>query len=423
MTPEPFCLLLIMLIPLAIAGLALLNAGLTRSRGAAHSALSSLCVVAIAVLAYGALGTAIQGTEGQPGVSLLIAGKAWDILGAARLFQRSVQFDTLNKGALVLLYQLFAVGLCALIPVAGGAERWRLTATCASTALLAALIYPLFSHWVWGGGWLAQLGLNYALGRGMLDAGGAGVVQTAGGITALVIAWLLGTRPGKFTPDGIPTAMPGHNAVVVLFGSLLAFIGWAALSAAGGMLFYGAGLGAVLLAILNTLLAAAGGVLASLVTTRLRYGKPDASLAANGWVGALVAVSAGAPFYKPSVAILIGIVAGVLVVFGMEVIEARMRIDDPPGAISVHAVCGIWGLLAVGMFAEFGPSQFLAQLLGIGTLLGFMLPLAYASNALLNRFLPYRVDPLGERQGMDLFELGAGAYPDFVTHRDEFMRR
>ncbi len=415
MTSDPFCLLLILLIPLAIAGLALLNAGLTRSRGAAHSALSSLCVVAVAVLAYGALGSAIQGIEGQPGISLLISGKAWDILGAARLFQRSVQFDTLNKGALVLLYQLFAVALCALIPVAGGAERWRITATCASTAILAGIVYPLFSHWVWGGGWLAQLGIR--------DAGGAGVVQTTGGITALVIAWLLGTRPGKFTPDGIPTAMPGHNAVVVLFGSLLAFIGWAALSAAGGMLFYGVGMGAVLLAVLNTLLAAAGGVLASLVTTRLRYGKPDASLAANGWVGALVAISAGAPFYKPSVAILIGMVAGVLVVFGMEVVEARMRVDDPPGAISVHAVCGIWGLLAVGMFAEFGPSQFLVQLLGVGTLLGFMLPLAYASNALLNRFLPYRVDSLGERQGMDLFELGAGAYPDFVTHRDEFMRR
>jgi Amt family ammonium transporter len=404
-----------MLIPLAIAGLALVNAGLTRSRGAAHSALSSLCVVAVAVLAYGALGTAIHGVEGQPGVSLLIAGKPWDILGAGRMFQRSVQFDTLNKGALVLLYQLFAVALCALIPVAGGAERWRITATAASTAMLAGIIYPLFSHWVWGGGWLAQLSIR--------DAGGAGVIQTTGGITALAVAWLLGTRPGKFTPDGIPTAMPGHNAVVVLFGSLLAFIGWAALSAAGGMLFYGSSMGAVLLALLNTLLAAAGGGLASLVTTRLRYGKPDASLAANGWVGALVAISAGAPFYKPSAAILIGIVAGVLVVFGMEVVEARMRVDDPPGAISVHAVCGIWGLLSVGMFAEFGPSQFLAQLLGVGTLLGFMLPLAYASNALLNRFLPYRVDPLGERQGMDLFELGAGAYPDFVTHRDEFMRR
>ncbi len=418
-----FCLLLTMLVPFALAGLALINSGLNRTRSAAHSVLSSVCVAAVAVLAYGASGTAIFGA-GHPGHLLLIAGKPWDWMGAAPLFARGLTFDVINKDSLTLLYQLFAVSLTCLIPLGSGAERWRLAAICLSTAAMAGFVYPLFSHWAWGNGWLAQLGTNFGLGHGFVDAGGAGVVQLTGGFAALVTAWLVGPRLGKFTPDGIPTAMPGHNGVLVLFGSLLAFTGWSGLSAAGAMLFQGASPGGALLAILNTLLAASGGAMASLLTTRARFGKPDASLTANGWVAALVASSAGAPFFNPSIAILVGIVAGVLAVFAIEVIEMRMRIDDPAGAISVHAVGGLWGLLSVGMFVDFGtPGQFLAQLLGVGTLLGFILPLIYGLNVLINHFVPYRVEPGGERQGMDLFELGAGAYPEFVTHREDFTRR
>jgi Amt family ammonium transporter len=323
----------------------------------------------------------------------------------------------------MLLFQMFSVSLAALIPVASGAERWRLAASCASTALLAGFTYPLFAHWVWGGGWLAQLGANYGLGRGLVDGGGAGCIQAVGGLTALAVAWIIGPRQGKFTPEGIPAAMPGHNAVLVLFGCTLALVGWLGLNAAGAILFAGANFGAAVLALVNTLLCAAAAALASLVITRVRFGKPDASLTANGWVSGLVASSASAAFVNPASAMLIGLVVGATVMFAIEIIELRMQVDDPVGGITVHAVGGMWGLLALGIFAGGEAGQFLAQLVGVATLLGFVLPLSYGLNRLINRFLPQRVEASGERQGMDLFELGAGAYPEFVTHRDDFTRR
>ena len=383
------------------------------------------------MLAFVVIGSAIFGVAGEPVHVMLMAGKTWGWAGAGQLFSRSFH-ATDPHAVLVLIFQLFAVSLAAQIPVAGGAERWRITATCASTAMLAGLVFPSVSFWIWGSGFLSQLGTSLGLGYGVIDAGGAGVVQVVGGLTALVIAWLLGPRAGKFTNDGIPTAMPGHNAVIVVVGSLLALMGWIGLTAGGAMLFYGATPGAALFAVINTVVAAACGALATLVTTRIRFGKPDASLTANGWVSGLVAVSAGAPFFKVPEAMLVGLVAGVIVVFAIEVIEMRLRVDDPAGAISVHGVGGIWGLLAAGAFAEMGTAghgaggnsgQFLAQLLEVGTLIGFVVPLAYGLNSLINRFVPHRVDAAGERQGMDLHELGAGAYPEFVTHREDFLRR
>jgi Amt family ammonium transporter len=209
--------------------------------------------------------------------------------------------------------------------------------------------------------------------------------------------------------------MPGHNAALVLFGCLLTLVGWFGLT-------IGQDPTMLVLAAINTVLAAAAGAIAALVGTRVRFGKPDASLTANGWVAGLVAISASAPYVKPVSAMLIGFVAGGAIVFAIEIVELRMGVDDPAGAISVHAVGGTWGLLAVSIFAD-GRGPFLAQALGIATLIGFVLPVSYGLNWLMNRFVPYRVSASGERQGMDLFELGAGAYPEFVTQREDFMRR
>jgi Amt family ammonium transporter len=155
----------------------------------------------------------------------------------------------------------------------------------------------------------------------------------------------------------------------------------------------------------------------------VRFGKPDASLTANGWVAGLVAISASAPYVKPAAAMLIGSVVGGAIVFAIEVVELRMHVDDPAGAISVHAFGGIWGLLALSIFGDGVRGSFLPQALGVATLIGFVLPVSYGLNLLINWYLPYRVTPSGERQGMDLFELGAGAYPEFVTHREDFPRR
>jgi Amt family ammonium transporter len=356
-----------------------------------------------------------------------VGGKAWGWLAAEPFFLRGLRLD-LSPAALVVLLQIFSVGLAALIPLSSGADRWRLGATCASTTLLAGCTYPLFAHWAWGGGWLAQLGANYGLGRGFVDGGGSGTIQVVGGLTALSITWILRPRRGKFSAEGLPAALPGHNAVLVLLGCLFAWIGWLGLNSGGAILFLGVEPGRIVLITVNTTLCAAASALTAVVVTRVRFGRPDASLSANGWVAGLVASSAAAAFLKPAAAIIVGGVAGIVVPLVADVLEFQLAVDDPGGAISVHAVGGFWGLLAVALLTDAGApggsgGQWLAQLVGMATLLGFVLPLSYGLNWLLNRFYRQRVEREGEFQGLDLYELGAGAYPEFDVHGDEFLPR
>ncbi|MGB7926938.1 MAG: hypothetical protein WCF61_02215, partial [Terriglobales bacterium] len=361
------CLLLVFLVPFAGVGLALINSGLGRARSAAHSMLSALCVTAVAALVYVIVGFAWQGVAGRPDHAVLIAGKSWGWIAAEPFFLRGLRLD-LSTAALVVLLQMLSVALAAIIPLSSGAERWRLGAICASTALLAGCTYPLFAHWVWGGGWLAQLGVNCGLGRGFVDGGGSSAIQVVGGVTALSITWILGPRRGKFSAEGMPAALPGHNAVLVLLGCVLAWIGWMALNSAGAMLFLAAEPGRVVLIAVNTTLCAASSGLAAAVVTRIRFGRPDASLSANGWIAGLVASSAAAAFLKPAAAMIVGGVAGILVVWVADFLEFRFAIDDPGGAVSVHAVGGLWGVLAVALLTDAGPSgQWLAQLVGVAT--------------------------------------------------------
>ncbi len=428
-------ILFILLVPFAGAGLSLINTGLCRSRSAAHSMLASLCVIAIAALVYFICGFAWQGWAGGPAHVFTVAGRDWNWIAAGPFFLRGMGHSG-PPASLVACFEMFSVGLSALIPLGSGGDRWRLGAICASTALLAGWTYPLFAHWVWGGGWLAQLGVNYGLGHGFVDAGGASTIQVVGGLTALSIAWILGPRRGKYTLEGMPAAIPGHNPVLVLFGCLLALVGWMGLNSAAAILFTNAEPELVPLIAVNTLLGSASAASAAAVVTKIRFGKPDASLSANGWVGGLVAGSATCAFVDPATAVVIGLVAGALVTLAVEWFESKLAVDDPVGAVSIHAASGIWGVLALGIFAHLpegvlnavspgsGDSgQWLAQLVGVATLLGFVLPLTYGLNRLLNRFYPQRVAIEGERQGMDLYELGAGAYPDFLTHTDEFTQR
>jgi Amt family ammonium transporter len=398
-----------------------MNTGLGRSRSAAHSMMASLCVIAVAAVAYFVCGFAWQGLPSGAAHVVKVGGKDWNWLGAGPFFLRRFELDN-SAASLAALLEMFSVALAALIPLGAGGDRWRLGPSCVSTALLAGWTYPLFAHWVWGGGWLAQLGVNYGLGRGFTDAGGSGSIHTLGGLTALSIAWIIGPRRGKYLPDGMPAAIPGHNTVMVLFACLLALVGWIGLNSAGAMLFTGAAPERLPLIAINTLLAAASAGLSAAAVTRLRFGRPDASLCANGWVGGLVSSSAACALVPPAIAVMIGLVVGVLVPFAVEWFELHLAVDDPGGVISVHAVGGIWGLLALGLFAG-GQGQWLAQVVGVATLLGFVLPLTYGLNWLLNRFYPQRVPAEGERQGMDLYELGAGAYPEFITHNEEFTQR
>ncbi len=395
-TSTALCFVLILLVPLAGAGVALINTGLGRSRSAAHSMMTSLVVIAIAALVYFACGFSWQGSVGRPAHFFTIGHAGWNWIAAESFFMRGLALDG-SPASLTVLLQLFSVGLAVLIPVGAGAERWRLGAICASTALLAGLTYPLFAHWVWGGGWLAQLGTNYGLGRGFVDASGSSTIQVVGGLTALSIAWILNPRRGKYSAQGMPAAIPAHNVVFVIFGCVLGLVGWLGLNSAGALLFVGVGVERVVLIAVNTILAAASGGLTAAIVTRLRFGKPDASLT-----------------------------AGALVVFAIEWLEFKLKVDDPGGAIAVHTVGGIWGILAVGLFAQIpgeNAGQLLAQIVGVAALVGFVLPMTYGLNWLLNHFHQQRVAVDGERQGMDLHELGAEAYPEFVIHSEEFIPR
>jgi Amt family ammonium transporter len=419
------CLVLILLVPLAGAGLALVNSGLARSRSAAHPMLASLCVLAVAAIAYIIFGFSWQGAPGRPAHVLTIGGKAWSWIAADPFFLRGLRLDS-SPASLVLLLQMFSVGLTAMIPLGAGAERWKLGPSCVSTILLAGWTYPLFAHWVWSEGWLSQLSSMYGLGRGFLDSGGAGTIQVVGGLNALSIAWILGPRRGKYSSEEGPAAIPAHNVVQVLAGCLFAGVGWLGLNSAGAILFNHSESSAVVLIAVNTTLSAAAAGLTAAIVTRFRFGRPDASLAANGWMAGLVVSSAAAAFLRPPTAILAGAVAGALVVFAIDLLEFRLTIDDPGGAISVHAIAGLWGLLSVALLSDAGggtSGQWLAQLIGIATLLGFILPLTHGLNWLIDRVYPHRVDAEGEWQGMDLYELGAGAYPEFVVHSDEFTQR
>jgi Amt family ammonium transporter len=428
------CLAFIFLVPCAAAGLALISTGLGRSRSAAHSMMASMCVLAAAALAYFVCGFAWQGFAGGPSHVASIGGKEWSWIASGKFFLGHQALDG-SPASLAALLGMFSVGLAALIPLGSGADRWRLGACCASTAVFAGWTYPLFAHWVWGGGWLAQLESNYGLRHGFVDTGGAGTIQVVGGLTALSIAWILGARRGKYTRDGMPTAIPGHNGVLVILGCILALLGWLGLNSAGAILYNGAEPGQSVLVAINTMLSAATAALAAAVITHARFGKPDASLTANGWIGGLAASSGACVFVSPGMAAMIGLFAGASVTFSVEWFELHMSVDDPGGSISAHAMGGLWGVLSVGFFARIpamggagaqsggAAEQWLAQLVGVATLIGFILPLTYGLNWLLDRVYSQRVAAEGERQGMDLYELGAGAYPEFIVHNDEFTER
>jgi ammonium transporter, Amt family len=410
----------LLLAPLAIAGLALVSDGLGRSRSAAQSLLGSLLLVSSAAILFALVGSIwADGFSGSGHLARLF-GKTWNWCGTGP-FALSGFVHYGARAQLSVLFEMLAVGLTVLIPWSSGADRWRLTSGVASAAILSAIVFPFAAHWTWGGGWLSQLGVNFALGAGFLDVGGAGTIHVLGGMSALAVVWIAGSRRGKFPREGLSTAIPGHNAPFVLFGCLVALVGWLAWNLAGALLWLNAAPTILAVTALNTLLSAAAALAATFAVTQYRFGKPDASLCANGWMAGLVVSSACASLLTPLEAAFTGAVAGILTPLLVEFLELAVSIDDPSGAVSVHAAGGLLGLLAVGVFAS-QPGQFLAQLVGISTLLGLLFPLVCLFYTLVNRVAQFRVDPDGERIGMDLHELGGGAYPEFVVHRDDSYR-
>jgi Amt family ammonium transporter len=419
------------------AGFAMVETGFTRARSAANTMAMNFVVYPVGILGFWVLGYGLMmgGVDGWPTlgaavgggheVALTLGGKAWGLFGAARFALVSVAHDPASLA--MFLFAAVFMDTAATIPTGAMAERWRFTAFLVYGVFMSALLYPLYGNWVWGGGWLSQLGAFAGLGHGHVDFAGSSVVHMTGGVTALAGAIVLGPRLGRFRADGTIGAMPGHNLPMAVVGTLILAFGWFGFNAGSTL---SASSPRIALVAVNTMLASSAGAVAALLYVRFTLFKPDLAMACNGLLGGLVAITAGCAFVPPAAAVLIGVVAGVLVVWAVAVVERRLRIDDPVGAVSVHGVCGAWGALAVGLFADgswgdgwngvagpvrgllFGdPGQLVAQLVGMATNVLFVFGAAYGFFRLVDRVIGNRVPAEIEYQGLDALEMGTDAYP------------
>jgi Amt family ammonium transporter len=326
----------------------------------------------------------------------------------------------------MFLFAVVFMDTAATIPTGAMAERWKFSAFILYGFFMSMFLYPLYGNWVWGGGWLSQLGVNLGLGHGHVDFAGSSVVHMTGGLTALAGAIVLGPRIGKFRRDGQLAAIPGHNIPMAVIGTLILAFGWFGFNAGSTLAASDPRIGLIAA---NTMIASAGGALAALLYLWLRFNKPDIAMACNGLLGGLVAITAPCAFVTPAAAAIIGIIAGLLVVAAVLILERQFRIDDPVGAIAVHGACGIWGALALGIFADgsygdgwnavagpvrgilYGDSgQFVAQLIGISVNIVVVFGLAFLFFMIIERIHGNRVIPEVEWTGLDSLEMGTDAY-------------
>jgi Amt family ammonium transporter len=419
------------------AGFALVETGFTRARNAAHTMAMNFVIYPVGVLGFWAVGYGLMmgGWHGWPSlgapagtaseVAITVGGHAWGLFGAGKFALVSVASDPASLA--MFLFAAVFMDTAATIPTGAMAERWRFSAFLVYGVFMSALLYPIYANWVWGGGWLAALGVNTGLGHGHVDFAGSSVVHMTGGVTALAGAIVLGPRLGKFRADGTIGAMPGHNLPMSVLGTLILAFGWFGFNAGSTL---SAATPRIALVAVNTMLASAAGAVAALTFVWYTLGKPDLGMACNGLLGGLVAVTGPCAFVAPAAAVIIGVVAGVLVVWSVGVLERRFRVDDPVGAISVHGVCGTWGALALGIFADGsfgagwngvpgpvrgllfgGGDQLAAQLVGVAANLVFVFGAAYGFFKLVDRVIGNRVSAETELTGLDNLEMGTDAYP------------
>jgi Amt family ammonium transporter len=275
------------------------------------------------------------------------------------------------------------------------------------TVIYVGLVYPIVGSWQWGGGFLSTLG---GAEEGFYDFAGSTLVHSVGGWGALIAIWLLGARIGKFDETGKPKAIPGHNIPMATAGVLILWLGWFGFNG-GSVLSADPALTSLVLTT-TSLAAAAGGVGAFVVST-LAYRNFDLTMFLNGILGGLVGITAGADLMTPNEAVLIGLIAGSIIVGGVALID-RLRLDDPVGAVTVHLICGIWGTLAVGIFGDkAGLEQFLYQFAGAGIAGLFCTLSAFTIIFTLKKTIGIRVDRQEELEGLDLHEHGMDSYADF----------
>ncbi len=419
------------------AGFALVETGFTRAKNVAHTMAMNLFVYPAGMLAFyvcgfaimfggvGALGT-LGGFDGlNQEVSINLFGHVFGLFGTKGFFMNNMT-DVAVLGFFV--FQVVFMDAAATIPTGAMAERWKFASFAIFGFIVGGLIYPIFGNWVWGGGWLAQLGSNFGFGHGHVDFAGSSVVHLTGGVLAFVGAKMIGPRIGKYNRDGSPNAIPGHNIPMAVLGTLVLAFGWFGFNS--GSTLAGADLRFSVVAF-NTMIASCGGALtATLWMWFVRGKKPDVSMMCNGLLAGLVAITAPCAFVTPFGGLMIGLISGIVVVEVAFFVERKLKIDDPVGAIAVHGANGIWGCLALGLFADGtygdglngvtgtvtglfyggGSGQFVAEFIGVATNLVFVGLSGWLVFKLLDVFIGNRVKPEVELVGLDVPEMGAEGY-------------
>jgi len=395
------------------AGFAMLESGLVRSKNTAAICLKNIALYSIAGIMYYLIGYnvmypgdgwTVDGVLGSFAV-LYNAGDAEMALIGAEEATAEMVSEVASSGYSVMsdwFFQMVFVATTASIISGTVAERIKVWPFLIFVVVLAAIIYPIQASWVWGGGWLAEMGFS--------DFAGSTLVHSTGGWCALTGAIILGARKGKFGADGRVNPMPGANLPLATLGTFVLWFGWFGFNG-GSQLALGSAADAVWMSMVyvNTNLAAAGGVVAAILLTQAIYGKIDLTMALNGAIGGLVAITAGPDLDNHIWSIVIGAIGGALVVFAVPMFD-RLKIDDVVGAISAHLVAGIWGTLAVGIF---GGGDFGVQLIGVLAIGVFVVVVSGAMWLILKSTVGIRVDEEEEALGTDRTELGLEAYPEF----------
>ncbi len=434
------------------AGFALVETGFCRAKHAAHVVSTNFAIFGLGFVAFFLVGYAFMfGGYSLPGIFGYDKAIGDNFIGSGEwVFLWKGGFGLTHLGGLnaagpvaaFFLYMVAFMDTTATIPTGAMAERWKWKSFIWWGLFCGAIYYPIFGGWTWGGGWLSQLGNSLHLGFGYVDFAGSGVVHAMGGVAGLAGALVLGARLGKYGPDGKPRTLAAHNIPMAMLGTFILLFGWFGFNAAST--FAATDIRFAVVAV-NTALAAAFGATIGMFYAMRRLGKPDPGMMANGMLAGLVAITAPCAFVQPWAAAVIGSIAAVIVIESILFIE-RKGIDDPVGAISVHGVCGIWGVLCVGIFSsgEYGAGwnltkegaaasskgvtgilygldpglgQLGAQVVGALTIMFVMFGIAYAFFKIQNALTKggIRPTPEVEQQGLDRPEMGVVAYGDLTT--------
>lgn len=438
------------------AGFALVETGLIRAKNAAHTMSMNFMVYGIGMTGFficgfafmcgGANGTAIGGPAALGGTptlhSMLTIGSAmngdhgWGILGTTGFFLTGNGYDAAT--IVWFLFMMVFMDTTATIVTGACAERWSFKSFCIFSLFVGGFIYPVFGGWVWGGGWLAQLGYRSGLAHGAVDYAGSGVVHLQGGALALITAIMIGPRIGKYAADGKVNPIKAHNVPMVMVGTFILAFGWFGFNAGSSLAGADGRIGIIAT---NTMLASAAGALFAMLYVWFTTGKPDPTMMCNGMLAGLVAITSPCAFVTPVGAFIIGVVAGPLVVVSCNFFD-RIKIDDPVGAISVHGVNGAWGLIAVGLFSDgtygqgwsgvgatdylgkagfgvaglfYGDSkQLLAQVIEVVVCIVWNVVVGGVIFYVIGKLVGNRVPAEVEIAGLDIPEMGVAGYPEYI---------